>query len=126
MMEHNQDWKVGQIVKLDHWNVWCTVKKILGDRIIISDPRGGEADYPMNPPRFKWLLKCPTCGMDPCACDDDEELYKDQGVEDLTRQMQTPKGCWKHKPLPAGALTSWPSLHDKMAAAKLLNELDKK
>jgi len=29
----------------------------------------------------------------------------------------------KHKPLPARALTSWPGLHSKMEAAKLLNEL---
>lgn len=80
-------------------------------------------------------VKCPVCGSDPCSCLDDEELDKAMNYEAVVgggiihsgkiqgRLVGNDATTYKHKPLPARALTSWFSIHDKMAAAKHLNEL---
>ncbi len=59
---------------------------------------------------FVRALPCPICNMDPCACDDDEEL-DNKPIRPYA------------KPFPASAFNTWPSLHSKMEIAKHLNEL---
>ncbi len=87
------------------------------------------------------LAKCPVCNMDPCACDDDEELGKNPQCDFASDGFcctHYSMACYvkseqfdkfteavkpKHKPFPTQALTSWPSIHSKMEVAKHLNEL---
>jgi len=65
---------------------------------------------------------CPKCKKDPCACDDDVELDKGIIHSGRIEGVLVTEHTFA-KPLPARALTSWPGLHEKMAAAKLLDEL---
>ena len=92
--------------------------------------------------------KCPICRSDPCSCMEDEDLDRAKarstcnrcgtstdmskdacetcrltGLEARQNASDPSIKAYKHKPLPAQALTSWPSIHQKMEVAKQLNEL---
>lgn len=75
--------------------------------------------------------RCPICNSDPCSCAEDEDLEqkweetakRNAPLHEKAEKEFFEKLKYKHKPLPANALTSWPYIHSKMEAAKHLNEL---
>jgi hypothetical protein len=56
--------------------------------------------------------------------DNDQELKLRTMIKETMDRVAAEKSkVYKHAALPASALTSWPSVFDRMASAKLLNEL---
>jgi len=169
----------GNNIGLDYGSVHKVLALPYKDMVTVSIVRNGaDSCIRVYAFRFELIVTCPTCGKDPCACDDDVELgakrpapklrvgdilrtkvafnhipentfvtitqidgecfFIDHGDTDLRwvwvpeqfalasrdePKLAKEEKTYKHAPLPARALTSWPGLHEKMAVAKLLDEL---